>query len=377
MTQAAAAFLGERLTGGIATGTRGGGSLPPSVDWTEGAHPLPDEGSVRAARRAIGVAARAGEERGLLLALLSGGGSSMLALPADGITLDDKKRTIEVLSRAGVPIAELNCVRKHLSAIKGGRLAAAANGACLTLAVSDVHRPEDDAATIASGPTVGDPTTFEDALRVIDAAGGRVPPGVRAHLERGAAGEIGETPEAADPRLRASTFHVIANRHTAMDGAVREAKQRGYRVRVVDPAVQGEASAAGRAFAEDALAASGPGERGCVIASGETTVAVRGGGRGGRNQEFVLGAAMALAKRGHLTVVSSAGTDGIDGPTDAAGGVVTSATVADAYDKGVDMEAALASNDAYPALDTLGALIRWGPTLTNVGDVHVLLTMKL
>ena len=158
---------------------------------------------------------------------------------------------------------------------------------------------------------------------------------------------------------------------------MREAKQRGYHVLVIEPAVRGEASAAGRAFAEDALAGIAQAERACVIASGETTVTVRGGGRGGRNQEFVLGAATELAQRSRLTVVASAGTDGIDGPTDAAGGVVTSMTAADVYEKGVDVEAALATNDAYAALDTLGGLIRWGPTLTNVGDVHVLLTMKL
>lgn len=376
MTEAAAAFLGDRLTRGIVAGPRGRWPLPATIEWLEGAHPLPDDRSVRAARRAIDLAASAGEESGLLLALLSGGGSAMLALPADGITLQDKQRTIEALSRAGVPITDLNCVRRHLSAIKGGRLAVAVNSACLTLAVSDVHEPEDDAATIASGPTVADPTTFNDALRVIDRAIAAVPPAVRAHLERGAAGHIGETPDLGDPRLCASTFHVIANRRTAMDGAVREAKRRGYAVRVIPPAVQGEASEAGRAFAELALQSSALAERACVIASGETTVTVRGNGRGGRNQEFVVGAALALAQQGHPAVVCSAGTDGIDGPTDAAGGLTTSVTLADARDRGVDLEGALARNDAYAALDAIGALIRWGPTLTNVGDVHVLLTMR-
>lgn len=377
MTQAAAEFLGDRLTGGVATGPRGRGSFPASVHWTPGAHPLPDEGSVRAARRAIDVAMRTGEAQGLLLTLLSGGGSAMLALPGDGLTLEDKRRTVDVLSRAAVPITELNCVRKHLSAVKGGRLASAANGVCLTLAVSDVHSPEDDAATIASGPTVADPTTFMDALKAIAASGTAVPSAVRVYLERGAAGQIGETPKPGDPRLGASTFHVIANRRTAMDGAAREAKQRGYSVRVIEPAVHGEASAAGRAFAEAALNSSASRGRACVIASGETTVTVRGAGSGGRNQEFVLGAAPPLARHGHPAVVSSAGTDGIDGPTDAAGGVVTSMTMTEASDRGVDVGGALASNDAYAALEALGALIRWGPTLTNVGDVHVLLTMRV
>ena len=212
MTQAAAAFLGDRLARGIATGLRGRGSLPPSIDWSDGAHPLPDERSVRVARRAIGVAAQAGEEHVLLLALLSGGGSSMLALPADGITLDDKKRTIELLSRAGIPIAELNGVRKHLSAIKGGRLASAVNGDCLTLAISDVHAPEDDAATIASGPTTADPTTFNDALCVIDAAGARVPPG-SPRLSR--AWRLGGDPGNAEAgRSPASRQHVPRDRRT-------------------------------------------------------------------------------------------------------------------------------------------------------------------
>jgi glycerate-2-kinase len=348
--------------------------LPDGVLWIQGGHPEPDERSLAAATAAMEIAAGATHEAGLLLVLVSGGGSAMLSLPASGITLEDKRRTIDALSRSGIPIAGLNCVRKHLSSIKGGWLAAAANGPCLTLAISDVPEPEDDVATIASGPTVPDTTTFLDALQVVDRASVRVPPAVRAHLERGAAGEIDETPKPRDPRLEESRCQVIANRHTALAGAALAAKERGYTVRLIERAVLGEASAAGRAFAESASALVDSGPRCCVIASGETTVTVRGDGRGGRNQEFVLGAARALARQEMRAVVGSAGTDGIDGPTDAAGGIVSSATLDEARARGVDLDLALARNDAYAALSALGGLIRWGPTLTNVGDLHILMS---
>lgn len=372
MAQAAIAVLGTRLAGGIVTGPAGAGPLPREFEWTEGAHPLPDWKSVHAARRALDRAAEASRNDELLLVLLSGGGSAMLALPAPGLTLEDKRATIDVLSRGGVNISELNTVRKHLSAIKGGRLSATHATRCLTLAISDVHIPQDDPATIASGPTVPDPTTFADALRAVERSRIGVPARVRLHLERGAAGDLGETPKAGDARLTRSVYEVIANRRTAMGGAMREAERRGYAVRFIDEPVHGEAADAGRAFAEFGLAKGIETQPTCVIASGETTVAVKGTGKGGRNQEFALGAAQRLARPG---VVASLGTDGIDGPTDAAGAIVTSETVSRALAWGLDLHEVLARNDAYTVLDKLDALIKWGPTLTNVGDVHVLLSV--
>ena len=375
MAQAAVAFLGTRLVAGVVSGPAGAGSLPRELEWVQGAHPLPDWRSAHAARRALDRAAVASLNDELLLVLLSGGGSAMLALPAPGLTLDDKRITIDALSRAGVPIGNLNIVRKHLSGIKGGRLATMHAVSCLTLAISDVHTPHDDPATIASGPTVADPATFADALNVVVSSGAPVPARVRAHLERGAAGDITETAKPGDPRLARSRFEVIANRRTAMRGAMREAESLGYAVRLVEDPVHGDASHAGRAFAEDGLRPASGTQPTCVIAAGETTVAVKGKGRGGRNQEFALGAAEPLA-RPQPVVVASVGTDGIDGPTDAAGAIVTSATVSQASAWGVNIPDVLARNDAYSVLDKLDSLIRWGPTFTNVGDVHVLLASR-
>ena len=375
MSTAALSVLGESVTSSLGAGPRGTGSLPSHAEWIEAAHPLPDAESVRAARRACELADRSKREGSLLLVLLSGGASSMLALPAEGISLEDKRRTIGVLLRSGAGIAELNCVRKHISGIKGGRLGVMA-GRSLTLAISDVHVPPDDPATIGSGPTAGDSSTFGEALRIVDSISAQLPEPVVKYLRRGAAGEIEEPPRPGDPRLRDAAFTIIANRHTAMAGARKAADALGYSVEVIKDASQGDASLQGTAFAKRALERlpSSP-SRACVIASGETTVTVRGTGRGGRNQEFAIGAALALASQNRACVVASIGTDGVDGPTDAAGGIVTNLTVAHARRGYVDLEAALLGNDAYSALDRLDGLIRWGATLTNVGDVHILLTM--
>jgi glycerate 2-kinase len=374
MAQSACAALGHRITAGLVAGPHGPGSVPSHVDWIDAAHPLADEGSVRAASLALELAAGARAAGEVLLVLLSGGGSAMLAAPAPGLSLQAKQRTVHALMRAGADIVELNCVRKHLSAIKGGRLGAAA-GHCLTLALSDVHTPEDDPGTIASGPTVTDVTTYADAIAVIDRRRCDVPDAVRAHLERGAAGGLEETPKPGDPGLRDSAFVVIGNRRTAMRGAELEATRRGYSVRIVDAPTRGEARVAGRQFAEMAAAANRLAGPQCVIASGETTVTVRGDGLGGRNQEFVLGAAEPLAAGSLLALAASLGTDGIDGPTEASGAIASSTTISRAAALGIDVDDVLARNDSYAALARLDDLIKWGPTRTNVGDVHVLLTM--
>ena len=297
MASAASSVLDFRLTGGVVTGVAGDWPALAVIEAIPGSHPLADVNSLRAAERSLEIAAMIHDRGGLLLALLSGGGSAMLAKPTRGITLEDKQSAIDILSRSGVPIAGINCVRRHLSAIKGGRLAAAA-GHCLTLAISDVHVPPDDPSTIASGPTVGDPSTFHEALQVIDAAAGRVPVAVRDLLERGAAGRIDETPKPGDASLRGAAFKVIANRQSAMAGAMRLAEQRRYDVHVIDAAVTGEAAVAGMAFVRAALGMFAAEAPACAIASGETTVKVRGAGRGGRNQEFVIGAAMELTECG-------------------------------------------------------------------------------
>lgn len=371
MARAASSVLGSRLGPGLIAGPAGQGSVG-GFEWFGAAHPFPDEESERAARRALTLAARVRAEGGHLLVLLSGGASSLLALPADGISLEDKRVIARRLMEAGTDITALNCVRKHLSGIKGGRLAAVA-GRTLTLAISDVHTPPDDPASIGSGPTVPDPCTFADALRAVAVLEGRVPRSVRAHLEQGAAGNREESPKPGDRMLADSHFVVIANRHMAERGAAADAARRGYDVVVLSQPTSGEAVPAGRAFAAEALRSAGAGRRVCVIASGEPTVTVRGQGRGGRNQEFALGAAEVLADARSAALVASIGTDGVDGPTDAAGALVGAETPARAVALGMSIGEALSNNDAYPLLDGLGDLVGWGPTLTNVGDVHVLI----
>jgi glycerate-2-kinase len=351
------------------------GVLPAGAVWCPSAHPVPDERSVSAARRALAVAESV-TPRGVFLVLLSGGASSMMAKPAGELSLADKRRTSEILLESGADISELNTVRKHLSAIKGGRLAVAAGGAVLTLVVSDVVG--DDLSTIASGPTVPDATTFEQALDVLDRRGGRhrYPPAVARWLTRGAGGEVEETPKPHDPRLDRSAARVIGSRLTAVDGAKRAAESLGYRIYPIEAPVVGEARLAGRALVEAASWASmlRDAQPLCILASGETTVHVTGEGKGGRNQECALSMALVLDILGPSVAAASVGTDGVDGPTDAAGAVVdtTTLTRATAADIGAP-ERYLDDNNSYAFFDTLGDLIRTGPTGTNVGDLQVIL----
>ena len=357
----------------IATPFDRSGAVPAGIEVFDAGHPSPNEASVVAAARAL-AAARAMRPDGVLLVLLSGGASAMLAAPAGGITLEDKVDVARALMTAGAPIHELNCVRKHLSRIKGGRLAAAARRS-ITLALSDVHGPvPDDPSVIGSGPTVPDETTFADALAIVGAR--RIPcsPGVLAHLERGVRGDADESVKPGDPRLARATYAVIGNRETAVAGARRVSEELGYRTVVIAPATTGEAREAAASFVAEARSrAAGMTRPICVIASGETTVTVRGDGTGGRNQEFALAAAAALAGSDTPMVLGSAGTDGIDGPTPAAGAVVDSATLSRATRLGLNPAPFLARNDAYHFFEPLGDLIQWGPTGTNVGDIHVLL----
>jgi hydroxypyruvate reductase len=343
--------------------------LPRSWEFIEGAHPRPDRASVRAGQRALELA-RSGDP---LIVLLSGGASSMLALPVPGMSLDDKRNAIQALMHAGLGIAELNCVRKHLSAIKGGRLGAVA-GRALTLAISDVHYPvEDDPSVVASGPSVPDPSTYGEALAIARRVDG-MPPSVIRHLDRGVAGLVEETIKPGDPRLAQSEVHVIGNRHTALAGAAATARALGYHVQEIADAVHGEARDAAVRFMADARARLTDKARpACVLAAGETTVTVKGRGHGGRNQEFALAVASLLPAFAESAVLASAGTDGTDGPTDAAGAIADSTTVERAHAAGLDLAASLRDNNAYPFFASLGDLIISGPTGTNVGDVVVLL----
>lgn len=347
------------------------------LQWLDVGHPVPTEGSVAAGRRALALAAglTPGE---VMVLLLSGGASAGVAVPLAGLTLKDKSAATSVLLRSGVAIDGLNCVRKHLSAIKGGRLAVAARGHVVTLAISDVVDPvPDDPAVIGSGPTTPDPTTFAEALAICRAASGvgELPRAVLDTLERGARGEIDESPKPDDARLAGAGFHLIGSRRDAVEGAAHKARELGYAVSIIDAPVTGEARRAGedyvRAIARLAYERPRPL---CIVSAGETTVRVTGKGRGGRNQEFALASAFHLTRRFSAAVVASVGSDGVDGPTDAAGGLVDTTTPARATERGLHRpEHYLAENDSYSFFEALDDLIRTGPTDTNVGDLQVAL----
>lgn len=346
---------------------------PDDVPCIVGGHPYATEGSFEGARRALALAAAVPADEGLLC-LLSGGASALMAAPSDGLDLPTKQRAVAHVMTGGADITALNALRKHLSRVKGGRLAAACPGLVRTFAVSDVIG--DDLSVIGSGPTVADPSTWHDALDAATRHGGLagLPPAVRALLEEGVAGRRDDTPKPGDPRLARARAEVIGGRHEAMQGARAAAAALGYDVVVLDAPVRGEARDAAAGWWRDALAARPRSARPCaIISSGETTVHVRGVGRGGRNQEFA--AALIATLDGHPggPVVASVGTDGIDGPTDAAGGLVDAASATRARGAARDVAAALAGNDCHPCLDALGDLLRFGPTGTNVGDLQVLL----
>jgi hydroxypyruvate reductase len=362
---------------GVVVGPGPGESVPPVAFYT-GGHPLPDRGSLAAGREALRCAAEMSPS-GCLVVLLSGGASALLAAPIEGVTLGEKVDASRMLLAAGVPIHELNCVRKHLSAIKGGRLAQAAAGRVLTLAISDVVWPvEDDPAVIGSGPTVVDGTTFAEAAAIVGRPDVRdlIPPGVIDVLTCGREGQLQETPNVSGAPGSSTMYRVVGNRRQAMDGAMSAARGLGYEVALVESPVVGEARAAGvehpRRVAVATRDLAGPV---CVVSSGETTVTVVGRGRGGRNQELALAAAPEMGRLGPAAVLASVGTDGVDGPTDAAGAMVDSATQARARSLALRPPAMyLAENDSYAFFDQLGDLIRTGPTGTNVGDLQVVVT---
>ena len=340
-------------------------------------HPLPGEGSVAAGEHALGIARGVGEDA-VLVVLLSGGASAALTVPISGVTVSNKVAATAALLAGGVSIDGVNCVRKHLSAIKGGWLSAATRARVLILAISDVVDPvPDDPTVIGSGPTTADPTTFADALVVCRRAGVRetFPVAALMAVVRGQRGELPETPKPGDPRLVRSVLHVIGSRADALEGAANAARRRGFAVAIRDAPVTGEARAAGAAHVQAVakLAHDMP-RPACILSAGETTVRVTGPGRGGRNQEFVLAAASALARRFTQAVLASLGTDGVDGPTDAAGALVDTTSLSRADACGLHVPSRyLDANDSYTLFGRVGDLIRTGPTDTNVGDLQIAL----
>jgi glycerate 2-kinase len=333
------------------------------IEVVEAAHPTPDAAGLAAAQRILERARALGPDD-LGLCLISGGGSSLLALPAPGLTLADKQAINAALLRSGAPISAMNAVRKHLSAIKGGRLAAAAFPArLLTLIISDV--PGDDPAVVASGPTVADPTTFADALRILRDYGVSEPRAAIEHLQRAQE----ETPKPGDPRLGASEVRVVAAARLSLEAAAQAARAAGVTPIILGDAIEGEAREVAREQARLALQAQGP----CVLLSGgETTVTVRGQGRGGRNSEYLL--ALALALEGAPGVFAlAADTDGIDGVSDHAGALIAPDSLARARAAGFDPAQALADNSSGALFEALGDGVTTGPTLTNVNDFRAIL----
>ncbi|HUO03850.1 MAG TPA: DUF4147 domain-containing protein [Candidatus Binataceae bacterium] len=337
-----------------------------------GAHPVPDRSSVAAASAATAMLRQARAED-LVIVALSGGASAMFAAPAAGISLEDKVAVTRSLLNAGAPIREFNLVRKHLSAVKGGNLLRACGGArVLGLILSDV--PGNDLATIGSGLTTGDPSTFGDAIAVLKRRGvwGRAPEAVRDHLELGAAGDIPETVKPGDPLLDRVINVIIGDNRAALSAAADAAKNLGY---APEPGreLRGEADEAGRLLASDLCSASR--NRVCILAGGEPVVSVHGNGRGGRAQQCALAAAIEFDRvvPDQKIAVLFAGTDGVDGPTDAAGAFASPSTIARGESAGADAAMALARNDAYNFFLKEGGLFRPGPTGTNVSDLAIAL----
>jgi glycerate 2-kinase len=369
MVAAAEEALGDRIAGGFVV-VKDGCAVPVRrVEIADAGHPVPDARGLAASARLLELAQGAGEED-LVLFLVSGGGSALTPAPAPPITLAEKQELTRLLLASGATIGELNAVRKHLSRFKGGQLARAASPASvLTLALSDVIG--DPLDVIASGPTAPDPTTFADAREVLARRGlaGRVPASIAARLDAGLRGEIEETPKPGDRLFDRVTNVVIGNNTLIADAAVAAASRLGYRPHLLTRELQGEAREVACELVARARRLEPPA---CLIAAGETTVTVKGKGRGGRCQEFALAAALEITPADRMTALA-AGTDGSDGPTDAAGAIVDADSVTRGTRAGGDARRAMEENDAYRFLTASGDLIVSGATRTNLLDLYLVL----
>jgi hydroxypyruvate reductase len=376
MAAAVEELLGDRVAVGIVMVKDGYGMPTKQIQIREASHPVPDELGVRGTAAILDLLARLRPED-LVIVLISGGGSALLPCPVEGVSLAEKQEVTRQLLACGATIQEINAIRKHCSRVKGGQLARAVSPArCLTLILSDVVGDPLDA--IASGPTVPDPTTYQEALAILDRyqIRDRVPAAVQRHLEAGARGEVPETPKVHDPCFGNARHLVIGNNLQSLVAARERAEALGFRTLLLTTALRGESREVAQALAAILLEIRRTGyplsPPACLLLGGETTVTLRGSGKGGRNQELALAAAMAIAGAEDL-VVFSAGTDGTDGPTDAAGAVADGETCARAAAAGLDPLRALEANDSYYFFQALGDLITTGPTFTNVMDVTLLL----
>ena len=372
MAAALEEVLGERIAAGLVI-TADGYKVPTrKVEVVEAAHPVPDSRGLEAAER-IAALVDSAVEKDLVIVLISGGGSALLTLPAPPVTLSDLIETNQLLLLSGARIQEINTVRKHLSQLKGGQLATRAFPAqVISIILSDV--PGDPVDMIASGPTVPDPTTFSDAVAILNRyrLWERVPAAVRACLSAGVNGEVPDTPKPGDPAFARVNYVIAGSGTIAAEAAQQEGERLGYNTLILTTTLEGEAREVGKVFAAMAreLAARDrpvPAPA-LVLAAGETTVTVHGSGKGGRNQELALSAALGISGLPGV-IIASLGTDGRDGPTDAAGGMVDGETLDRLHAREIDPWDVLARNDSYTALGAVDALINTGPTGTNVADL--------
>lgn len=379
MGKALQKILGKYLSGGFLATKYGHSLALRKIDVLEAGHPLPDKNGLLSAERISDFAEKRVESGDLVICVFSGGASSLMVAPADGITLEDKQRCSEILMNAGADIHELNSVRKHLSRLKGGGLARLLRHAdVVALVLSDVVG--DDAATVASGPTVPDPTTFHDCMEIIHRfrISDRVPPSIMTRFEQGCSGRCEETLKPGDPVFRGGRFIIVGNNAQACGAALKAAKKMGYRGMILTSRLEGDnAAAAGihMSVMKEIVQLGRPLRRpACIISGGETTVEITGSGRGGRNQEFVLRCVPHLAELQAPGLVVSLGTDGTDGPTDAAGAVADNSTLTRSLKYGPSfLKESLDNNDSYTFFKRLGDLIVTGPTRTNVMDLHIVL----
>lgn len=377
MAQALERVLGAYLDGGLVV-VKTGHRLPTKrITVIEASHPVPDRAGIEAAKRLHAQAAELGP-RDLLIVLLSGGASSLIPAPVAGVSLADKQKLTQLLLRSGAAIQEINAVRKHLSMIKGGRLAEATRARIVTLILSDVIGNE--LTAIGSGPTTPDPSTYRDAIAILKRRRiwTKAPASIRRHLQRGERGVVSETPKPGAARFRSVQHEIIGNNEMSLDAAAQAATRAGLRTVLFSTPILGEASKAGVAFASLARRfseAKGTVRRPyCLVAGGEPTVIVTGNGKGGRAQEFAAAAACEIDGL-HKTWVAAIGTDGTDGPTDAAGAVVSGATLGQAKRNGIDLRRVVLQHNAYPAFQALNSHIVTGPTGTNVNDLYLLLAL--
>jgi glycerate-2-kinase len=371
MAQAAVEGLGNMITDGIVITKYGHGGQTLRLKLYEAGHPIPDQNGFKATTRLLDYV-KDPTSKTLVLCLISGGGSALLVAPYEGITLEEKQKTTDVLMKAGADIYELNTVRKHISRVKGGRLAEALYPArVVSFLVSDVIG--DPLDVIASGPTSPDPTTFKNAIDVIAKYGlkNEIPSSVLTVLETGVRRIISETPKTGSPVFEAVDNKIVANNRLALDAALKKADKLGLTADILVTDLQGEAREVAVWLAKKAKERQGKSI--CLISGGETTVTVRGNGKGGRNMELALAFALEIEDSQEGIILLSAGTDGTDGPTDSAGAVVESNTIKQARAKGLVPENYLQDNDAYTFFKKTGGLLITGPTMTNVMDIQVIL----